>query len=183
MIGLVNFCLIYKFCQHYDENLDSKVGGFSICDALTCLLTCGLIYRKKPDDGGPTADELDFRKRFEKSMDKNNGDLGFGQVKKKKARERKGKDMSTYLSVAARNKKAANSTEIWAQEASLVVLRQLTAGNLVAQSAMPAAALSSVAWMPISTTARRSTAKCLRSKTKKLRSSKMMKRTWLGSQL
>ena len=43
--GLVNFCLMYKFCQHYDENLDTYVGGFSICDALSCLLTCGLIYR------------------------------------------------------------------------------------------------------------------------------------------
>ena len=82
------------------------MGGFSICDAFTCILTCGLIYRKKPEDGGPSADELDFRKRFEKSMDKNSGDLGFGQVKKRKARERKGKDMSNYLSSAAKNKKA-----------------------------------------------------------------------------
>ena len=45
IIGVINFCLMFKFCQHYDENLDTYVGGFSICDALSCLLTCGLIYR------------------------------------------------------------------------------------------------------------------------------------------
>jgi len=103
-IGLVNFCLMYKFCQHYDENLDSNVGGFSICDAIACLVTCGLIYRKKKDDGGPSADELDFRKRFEKSMDKHSGELGFGEVKKKRQKERKGKSMANYLSTNAKTK-------------------------------------------------------------------------------
>jgi hypothetical protein len=104
-IGLVNFCLMYKFCQHYDENLDSKVGGCSICDFISCLLTCGLIFRKKQEDGGPSADELDFRKRFEKSMDKGNNDVGFGEVKKKRAKERKGKSIANYLSTNAKNPK------------------------------------------------------------------------------
>ncbi len=45
IIGLVNFCLMFKFCQTYDEGLDTYVGGCSICDALSCLLTCGLILR------------------------------------------------------------------------------------------------------------------------------------------
>jgi len=45
IIGIINFCLMFKFCQTYDENLDTYVGGFSICDAISCLLTCGLIYR------------------------------------------------------------------------------------------------------------------------------------------
>jgi len=45
VIGVINFCLMFKFCQTYDENLDTYVGGFSICDALSCILTCGLIYR------------------------------------------------------------------------------------------------------------------------------------------
>lgn len=37
-----NFCLVHKFCQHYDEGSDCYIGGFSLCDALACLLTCGL---------------------------------------------------------------------------------------------------------------------------------------------
>ncbi len=102
-IGLINFCLMYKFCQHYDENLDSQVGGCSICDFLSCIITCGLIYRKKKDDDGPSADELDFKKRFEKSMDKNH-DLGFGEVKKKRAKDRKGKSIANYLSTNAKSK-------------------------------------------------------------------------------
>jgi hypothetical protein len=73
LIGFVNFCLMFKFCQHYDENLDAYVGGCSICDFISCLLTCGLILREKQHDG--SKDELDFRKRFEKSLDKHNAEL------------------------------------------------------------------------------------------------------------
>lgn len=97
VICFVNFCLMYKFCQYYDENLDSRVGGFSICDAITCLLTCGMVYMKKKEDLGPSADELDFRKRFEKSMDKKPQEFVLGDKKKKK-RERKAKVVITYLS-------------------------------------------------------------------------------------
>ena len=50
-IAFVNFCLMFKFCQHYDENLDTNVGGCSICDLISCLLTCGLIFREKEQDG------------------------------------------------------------------------------------------------------------------------------------
>jgi len=96
-MGIVNFCLQYKFCQQYDEGLDTYVGGFSICDAVACLLTCGLIYkRKNEDENGPSADELDFRTRFEKSMDKQRGE-GVADGRKKK-KERMAKDMKNYLS-------------------------------------------------------------------------------------
>ena len=95
---------MYKFCQRYDENLDTEVGGFSICDAISCLITCGLIFRKKADDGGPSADELDFRKRFEKSMDKHSGELGFGEVKKKRQAARKSKSINNYLSTNAKTR-------------------------------------------------------------------------------
>ncbi|TNV77921.1 hypothetical protein FGO68_gene16686 [Halteria grandinella] len=118
-IGLVNFCLRYKFCQHYDENLDSYVGGFSICDAISCLITCGLIFRKKKDDGGPSADELDFRKRFEKSMDKHSGDLGFGEVKKKRQKERKGKSMANYLSTNAKTKSQLGKSRVGGMSTSM----------------------------------------------------------------
>ncbi len=74
------------------------MGGFSICDAFTCLLTCGLIYRKKPEEDGPKLEELDFRKRFEKSLDKNNAEMGFGEKKKKPRGEKKAKSMMNYLS-------------------------------------------------------------------------------------
>lgn len=104
VIWAINFCLMYKFCQHFDENLDSKVGGFSICDAISCLLTCGLIYRKKKVKEGPSVDELDFRRRFEKSMDKQSGELGFGEVKKKRVRTHKPKDVQNYLSTMAKSK-------------------------------------------------------------------------------
>jgi hypothetical protein len=68
LIGFVNFCLMFKFCQRYDEGLDAYVGGCSLCDLISCLLTCGLIFREKEQDG--SQDELDFRKRFEKSLDR-----------------------------------------------------------------------------------------------------------------
>lgn len=84
IVCFVNFCLMYKFCQHYDESVDTYVGGFSICDVVSCLLTCGLMYRKKKELVGPTAEDLDFRRRFEKSMDRHNNDLGFGDAKKKR---------------------------------------------------------------------------------------------------
>lgn len=102
LIYLVNFCLIYKFCQRYDENLDALVGGVSICDMISCVLTLGLIYRKNEDDGTHSADELDFRKRFEKSMEKQHGEMAIGEVKKKRPHERRVKDVYNYLSAKAR---------------------------------------------------------------------------------
>ena len=94
VIGIMNFCLMFKFCQHYDENLDTYVGGFSVCDAISCLLTCGVIYRKKEALEG-SGNEQDFRKRFEKSMDKARGEGAFAEKKK---RERKSKNVANYLS-------------------------------------------------------------------------------------
>lgn len=120
-VSLINFCLMYKFCQRYDENLDSNVGGFSICDAITFLLTCGLMYRKKQDDGGPSVDELDFRKRFEKSMDKHSGELGFGDVKKKRAKERKGKSMANYLSTNGKAKSALGKSKGLSSQNSMMM--------------------------------------------------------------
>ncbi len=92
---------MFKFCQTYDENLDTYVGGFSICDALSCILTCGLIYRQQHQEDGASANELDFRKRFERSMEKARGDGNFSEKKK---RERLGKSVANYLSQNAKEK-------------------------------------------------------------------------------
>lgn len=88
---------MYKFCQHYDENIEAFVGGFSVCDTITCLLTCGLAFRKPHEDDGGA--DLDFRKRFEKSMDK--GAASFGKEKKEK-REKKVKNVNMYLSASGK---------------------------------------------------------------------------------
>ena len=98
-IGTINFCLMHKFCQRYDENVEDFVGGFSVCDIFTCLLTCGLAFRKPHDD---EVTELDFRKRFEKSMDK--GGAVFGEKKTEK-RERKIKNVDMYQSEHSKNAK------------------------------------------------------------------------------
>ncbi len=45
---------------------------------------------------GPSANDLDFRKRFERSMDRNNPDSVANREKKK--RERVGRDLKNYLS-------------------------------------------------------------------------------------
>lgn len=92
---------MFKFCQHYDENLDTNVGGCSICDLISCLLTCGLILREKEQDG--SQDEQDFRKRFEKSLDRHNAELG-GTGGERKKRERVGKDIKNYISQNAKTK-------------------------------------------------------------------------------
>ena len=100
LIAFVNCCLMFKFCQHYDENLDTNVGGCSICDLISCLLTCGLIFREKEQDG--SKDEQDFRKRFEKSMDRHVAEMGGGGERKK--RERVGKSISNYVSANSKFK-------------------------------------------------------------------------------
>ena len=46
------------------------VGGHSICDAISCFVTCGLVLKKNHAEGGVSAEDLDFRSRFRKSMDK-----------------------------------------------------------------------------------------------------------------
>jgi hypothetical protein len=104
LIGFVNFCLMFKFCQHYDENLDTYVGGCSLCDCFSCLLTCGLIFREKEQDG--SQDELDFRKRFEKSLDRHNAELGGNNGGDRKKRERVGKDIKNYISANSKSKGA-----------------------------------------------------------------------------
>lgn len=93
---------MFKFCQHYDENLDTYVGGCSICDFISCLLTCGLILREKEQDG--SQDEQDFRKRFEKSLDKHNADVTGSGGGERKKRERVGKDIKNYISQSAKIK-------------------------------------------------------------------------------
>ena len=45
VVSVGNFCLNHKFFQSYDEASDSYIGGCSLCDAISCLVTCGLIYR------------------------------------------------------------------------------------------------------------------------------------------
>jgi len=96
---------MYKFCQHYDENLDTYAGGCSLCDLFSCLLTCGLIFREKEKGDGTSADELDFRKRFEKSLDRHNAEAGVGPAGgERKKKERIGKDIKNYISSSAKNK-------------------------------------------------------------------------------
>ena len=70
LIAIINFCMIYKFCQVYDEDVEAMVGGHSICDAISCFVTCGLVLKKNHAEGGVSAEDLDFRSRFRKSMDK-----------------------------------------------------------------------------------------------------------------
>ena len=100
VICIINFCVVYKFCQTFDENTESWVGGFSICDMFTCLLTCGM-NRARPDEGAVTAQELDFTYRFRKSIDHatTKVNLGFGDSKEKRERmqRRQEKSINDYL--------------------------------------------------------------------------------------
>lgn len=57
-IGTVGFVLNYKFCQHYDEEQDVNVGGYTICECITACLTCGKAL-KAPE---PELDE--FMERY-----------------------------------------------------------------------------------------------------------------------
>ena len=59
------------------------------------------ILREKEIDG--SQDEQDFRKRFEKSLDKHNAELA-GNTGEKKKRERVGKDIKNYISASSKNK-------------------------------------------------------------------------------
>lgn len=68
VICIINFCVVYKFCQTFDENTESWVGGFSICDIFTCVLTCGM-NRARVDENPDSAQEQDFTYRFRKSLD------------------------------------------------------------------------------------------------------------------
>jgi hypothetical protein len=90
------------------------VGGFSICDILSCLFTCGLIL-KKSDSHLSESNEgklsTDFRKRFEHSMDKERRAIeaaARGEVRKVK----QAKDVKNYLSQNARQKNIYNHNGI-----------------------------------------------------------------------
>jgi hypothetical protein len=52
-------------------------------------------------------------------MDKHSGELGFGEVKKKRARERKGKSMANYLSVHAKSKSMLGKSKGMSSQNSL----------------------------------------------------------------
>ncbi len=75
LIGFGNFCFQFKFCQRYDEGLDTYVDGCSLFEMMSCLLTCGLSLRSSLGESGQGNSEesgsysVDFRKRFEFSMD------------------------------------------------------------------------------------------------------------------
>ena len=107
IICVGNFCLQFKFCQHYDEGSDMYIGGCSICDMLSCLLSCGLSLREGANQSNQTAGiETDFRKRFEMSMDKDRQLEGKG---KKRKSEKKGKNVKNYLSQTAKQKELYQS--------------------------------------------------------------------------
>ena len=40
-ILFVEFTLTYKFCRRYDEDLGAHLDGLTICESITCLLSCG----------------------------------------------------------------------------------------------------------------------------------------------
>jgi hypothetical protein len=37
----VEFVLNFKFCQKYNEEVDAMMGGMTICEAITYIVTCG----------------------------------------------------------------------------------------------------------------------------------------------
>lgn len=45
-IKVINFCLTYKFCQKFDEQANSNIGGASICEGLIKIFTC---CKKQPN--------------------------------------------------------------------------------------------------------------------------------------
>jgi hypothetical protein len=40
-VQTMEFILNYKFCRTYDEEKDAYLGGMSVCEFLTFILTCG----------------------------------------------------------------------------------------------------------------------------------------------
>eukprot|EP00347_Sterkiella_histriomuscorum_P009553 403340765 len=45
-IWFLNCCLMYRFCQHEDEENDTKTGGFTICEIFPKFLCC-CFFRKR----------------------------------------------------------------------------------------------------------------------------------------
>ena len=104
MVAIGDFCLNQKFFQHYDEASDSYVGGCSVCDAFSCLVTCGLIYRQRESQkssDGSIGIPVDFRKRFEASMDQERKLLE-AMARGETKRTKQAKNLSNYLSQDAR---------------------------------------------------------------------------------
>ncbi len=77
------------------------MGGFSICDVLSCLLSCGQTIRTNSDSNSKNL-KLDFRKRFELSMDKDR-QAEYAKTRASKG-ERKVKSVTNYLSQTAKSK-------------------------------------------------------------------------------
>ena len=46
-VGTLEFLLNYKFCRYYDEEKDAFLGGLTVCEAFTYILTCGKAMEKK----------------------------------------------------------------------------------------------------------------------------------------
>ena len=44
-IGMVEFLLNYKFCRVKDEEANAYIGGMTICEGLSYVLTCGKSAR------------------------------------------------------------------------------------------------------------------------------------------
>mmetsp|Transcript_2214 Transcript_2214/g.3835 ORF Transcript_2214/g.3835 Transcript_2214/m.3835 type:complete len:253 (+) Transcript_2214:561-1319(+) len=49
-IGIIEFILNFKFCQRYDEEKDAMLGGMTICECFTYMLTCGKSMDVPPQD-------------------------------------------------------------------------------------------------------------------------------------
>ena len=61
-IMTLEFVLNFKFCQQYDEEKDAMLGGMTICEAFTWIMTCGKSM-KAPE---PEMDE--FLMKYEQKM-------------------------------------------------------------------------------------------------------------------
>jgi len=46
-VQAMSFLLNYKFCRTYDEEKDCYLGGMTVCEFLTFVLTCGKAMQRK----------------------------------------------------------------------------------------------------------------------------------------
>ena len=92
---------MHKFCQVYDENIDGYAGGYSLCDMISCFLTCGKVF-KQQRIRNVQADDLDFRKRFEKGMERLKGEPSVKGPKARGLHTSKTKSVGNYLSSNAK---------------------------------------------------------------------------------
>jgi hypothetical protein len=40
-VGIIEFILNFKFCRKWDEENEAMLGGMTICECITYILSCG----------------------------------------------------------------------------------------------------------------------------------------------